>query len=230
MAQKVKCRAGQCIVVLGVLGAMAAPHPASAEGGTAAVRRFTISEVAAPPGTRTVCLGQRRAGVRAVGCFDVYRVPGDGAFDPTKKAKLRQFVWKYTAEAESPKSRLTSLSSEVSSQAATTYGWNPGASQQLHDAAKLTAAVDLDLLGDRDPSSGALRLSSVQDGWDYMGLPGWIDPQLTNNRFAVTWTAEKGRRPAAGDSPQIAGATLWGTPEPAPDILPSHLKLEAEYR
>jgi hypothetical protein len=209
---------------------MAAARPAAAEGGPAAVRRFTISEVAALPGTRTVCLGQRRGGVRAVGCFDVYRVPGEEPFDPTKKAKLRQFVWKYTAEAESPKNRFTSLSSEVSSEAGTTYGWNPGASQQLRDSSRLTAAVDVDLLGDRDPSTGNFRLSNVSDGWDYQGLPGWIDPQLTNNRFAVTWTAGKGEAPPAGEFPQIAGATLWGIPEPAPDVLHTHLKLVAEYR
>jgi hypothetical protein len=230
MAQKMNWPSRRWILGLGALAAMAGPRPAGADAGPAKVRRFTISEVAAVPGTRTVCLSQRSDRVRMLGCFDVYRVPGDGPFDPTKKAQLRQFVWKYTAEADAPANRLTRLSSEVSSLDATTYGWDPGGSQQLHDPSKLTAAVELDLRGERDPSTGAFQLSNVTDGWDYQGLPGWIDPQLANNRFAVAWTAAKGTRPAAGESPQIAGATLWGVPEPGPDVLRSHLKLVAEYR
>jgi hypothetical protein len=165
-----------------------------------------------------------------VGCFDVYRVPGEGSFDPTKNVKLRQFLWKYTAEAQGGTRRLSSISSEVSSDMGTTYGWNPGTSIQLHGPTALTAAVDLDLQGERDSTTGSFRLSSVSDGWDYQGLPGWIDPRLEDKRFVVRWTAEKGGSPGPGESPQVAGATVWGIAEPAPDVMGAHLKLEVESR
>ncbi|HEY3239894.1 MAG TPA: hypothetical protein VGL92_10050, partial [Acidimicrobiia bacterium] len=59
---------------LAVLMALPAVAPSPAMGQSRPAAGVTISDTPVQPGTRTVCVGQRRDGVRTVGCFDVYRL------------------------------------------------------------------------------------------------------------------------------------------------------------
>lgn len=191
---------------------------------------LTILNSPAPPGARTVCLGQRRDGVRAVSCFDVYRIENGPVADPVQGIDLQQYMWKYTAEAHGGgEGRLVRLAAGVNSDSGSTYDWAPEQSLELQEPADLAATVATDLDADPMPG-GAPRLNNPTDGWRFRGLAGWLDPLLSDHRFAVTWTAPKGRPAPRGAAAQVAGATIWGSPVPGPPLLPATLRLEVTYR
>lgn len=190
----------------------------------------SVSEPPAQAGMRTVCIGQRRDGVRSVGCFDVYRLDIGPIFDPAKNTDLHQYVWKWTAEAEGgEKRRLVRLGAEVTSDAGTTYNWSPGASIEMSEPGAQKAFMATDIVAESS-DGGPPKLSNPTDGYVYQALAGWIDPKLGDRRFATYWTAPQGRTAPRGASAQVAGASVWGAPAPGPELLPARLRIEVIYR
>lgn len=205
--------------------------PGSAAGQSAARETTgpTISVAPAPAGARTICIGKRRAGVRTVGCFDVYRLEGM-ASDPTRGIALGRYVWKYTAEAHGGTDRrLVRLLAAVNSTAGTTYDWAPEQSIELAEPGNVAATVTTDLVADSS-DGGPPRLNNPTDGWSFRSLAGWFDPRLSDHEFATSWTARNGTSAPAGEAAQVAGATVWGAPAPGPPLLPARLRIEVTYR
>ncbi len=202
---------------------------ASGQGGPALTE--AAAEPSVRPGTRTVCLGQRRDGVRTVGCFDVYRLEIGPIFDPVKNTELSQYVWKWTAEAEGGEGhRLVRLLAEVNSEAGTTYNWSPGASIEVKEPQMMRASMQTDIVAESAGDGGPPKLADASDGWAYRGLSGWIHPRLEDQRFVTLWLAPDGKTAPRGEAAQVAGATVWGAPAPGPELLPARLRLAVTYR
>jgi hypothetical protein len=153
-------------------------------------------------------------------------------FDSNKRVQVRQFVWKYTAEARTTgrSEGVTSLTSEVRSDAGDTYDWAPGAGVSLSHATGLESAVTVDFQADQVSSGSKPAIVGAIDGWRYAALTGEIVPYLTTHSHSVTWNVSSKRPASRSEVPQVAGATLWGVPEPAADVMPAHLQTKAGYR
>ncbi|HEY3241233.1 MAG TPA: hypothetical protein VGL92_16840, partial [Acidimicrobiia bacterium] len=143
---------------------------------------------------------------------------------------LRQYVWKYTAEADGGDGHgLVKVQAEVNSDAGSTYGWDPGSSIELKEPGMLNAALQTDIVAEH-AEGGPPKLGNASDGWTYRGLTGWIHPRLGDHRFATLWLAPKGKTAPKGETAQVAGATVWGAPVPGPELLPARLRVEVIYR
>jgi hypothetical protein len=215
----------------GVMASLLSAQAAAGQTRSDVPARFSIADMPAPGGARTVCLGRHDRGVRVVGCFDVYELHNGGLFDTNKNVKVRQFVWKYTAEARAVgrSTAVTALTAEVRSDAADTYDWAPGGDLPVTGPTALDSAVTVDLVPDSS-GGGKPAVVSAKDGWRYNALSGEIVPYLNAHLHSVTWNAAAKHLPDRGDIPQVAGATLWGIPEPAPTAMPAKLRVEAHHR